>query len=401
MFKLTLLVVLLAAVGVASTATADDLFRMRDDMQSRWASFENPLGEKGKGGTANRGGKGAAFEPVKAGETKVLMDVQGSGTVHRMWFTLRSRDPKSLRSYVLRFYWDNAQTPAVEVPFGDFFGHVLGRMTAFESELFSSPEGRSLNAFIPMPFRTAAKATFTNESDEDLEQLFYDINYSLNDEHDDDVLYFHATWRRERWTELGRDFEILPKVAGRGRFLGANIGVIGGPGNKGWWGEGEVKMYLDGDGELPTIVGTGTEDYIGTAYGQGVYNNRYQGCWILDMEKEHFTFYRQHVPDPIFFHEDMRVTIQQMGGADKKIVQKLLKEGVEIQPVTVHNEEEMVFLLDKDPPIDLTKDETILDGWTNMYRRDDVCAVALFYLDRPENGLPRIAPIAQRIEAIE
>lgn len=384
---------------LCGSLAAGNLFEMQPETHTRWSSFENPLGEKGRGGMANQGGKGAAFSPVAAGETVTLMRVEGqSGVVRRMWFTLRDRSPQALRSYVLRFYWDSEEKPAVEVPFGDFFGAVHGKTTAYETELFSSPEGRSFNCFIPMPFRKGARVTFTNESGEPLEQLFYDIDYTLEPV-SENALYFHACWRRERWTTLGEDFEILPKVNGAGRFLGCNIGVIEHPDNRGWWGEGEVKMYVDGDTDWPTIVGTGTEDYIGTAYGQGVYTHRYQGCWFMDTGARMYAFYRYHVPDPVFFHQDIRVAIQQMGGADKKQVEQLVNEGAEIQPVSIHDESGFTPLLEMEPYPDI-RDEDLPGGWTNMYRRDDVCATALLYLDKAANGLAPLAPVEQRVEAL-
>ncbi len=386
--------------GGVAAASPGALYEMAADTHTRWASFENLKAEKGAGGQTNNGAKGAAFSLVKAGETKVLMEATGSGTVHRMWFTLRDRSPKALRSYVLRMYWDGADSPAVAVPLGDFFGGILGRLVTFESELFSSPEGRSLNCCIPMPFRKGAKVTFTNESDKDLEQLFYDIDFTLNASHAENALYFHATFRRERWTTLGEDFAILPRLEGAGRFLGCNIGIVGHPDNIGWWGEGEVKMFIDGDGAWPTIVGTGTEDYVGTAYGQGEYANRFQGSLIVDAKRRHYAFYRYHVPDPVFFHEDIKVAIQQMGGANSAEVKKMLAEGVEIKPISVHNEEGFVALNEAGAEMDLA-DAPIQGGWCNYLRRDDVCAVALFYLDRPENGLPELAPLAKRVEAME
>ncbi len=392
-------VLLCCMVCTTGAAQAAPLYEMRDDIQSRWVSFENPTGEKGAGGKANRGAKGAAFSPVAAGEEMVLMDVEGPGVIHRMWFTLSDRSPQMLRSIVLRMYWDNAETPAVEVPFGDFFGAILGEMTAFESALFSSPEGRSFNVCIPMPFRERARITFTNESDTDLSQLFYDINYSLGGADVAEPLYFHATWRRERWTALAEDFTILPSLQGRGRFLGAHIGVIGHPDNLGWWGEGEVKIFLDGDSQWPTLVGTGTEDYVGTAYSQGVFANRYQGSLLIDNANMYWTFYRHHVPDPVYFHEDIRATIQQIGGAQQKYVREMLDKGVEITPISVDTGETYLNMLESDPPKTLD-DPDVPEGWTNYYRRDDVSAVALFYLDRPENGLPPIAPLEKRTLAI-
>lgn len=380
-------------------AQMDPLYKMQEDVQSRWISFENPDGIKGAGGIANKGAKGAAFNAIPAGKEVVLMDVDGAGVIHRMWFTLADRNPKMLRSYVLRMYWDNAESPAVEVPFGDFFGAILGEMTTFESALFSSPEGRSFNCLIPMPFNTHARITFTNESDEALQALFYDVNYSLTGNSAEDHLYFHASWRRERWTKLEEDFAILPRVKGRGRFLGAHIGVIGHPDNLGWWGEGEVKIYLDGDDKAATLVGTGTEDYVGTAYGQGEFANQYQGSLLIDTLNQCYSFYRYHVPDPIFFHQDIRVTIQQIGGAMQEYVTEMLEKGVEIKPISVHTDDSFIKLLESEPP-KKPGDSDVPYGWTNYYRRDDVSAVALFYLDRPENGLPRIPSLAERIVAI-
>jgi hypothetical protein len=376
---------------------AAELFEMQDNVKTRWASFENLKGEKGSGGMANLGAKGAAFSAVRAGETKIIMAAEGAGTIRRMWFTIHDRSPEALRSFVLRMYWDGEEKPAVEAPFGDFFGATLGRATAFESELFSNPEGRSFNCFIPMPFRTGAKVTFTNESASDLSHLFYDIDYTLTDAHPEDILYFHTVWRRERWTSLGRDFAILPEVSGSGRFLGAHIGVIEHPDNRGWWGEGEVKIYLDGDTDYPTLAGTGTEDYIGTAWGQGEFAHRYQGCLLMDTKNRMYTFYRYHVPDPVFFHQDIRITIQQMGGAGREETLDLLEKGVDITPVSVNNDDGFFPLLD--PPRDVTAPDAPA-GWTNMYRRDDVCATALFYLDSAANSLPPLASLEERTEAI-
>lgn len=395
-FTLPALVLFFSAA--AGTVFAEPLYLMRDDVQSRWVSFENPTGEPGLGGKANQGAKGAAFATIKAGEEKTLMEVDGSGVIHRMWCTLSQRTPKDLRSYVLRMYWDNAARPAVEVPFGDFFGAILGEIKPFQSALFSSPEGRSFNFMLDMPFQKHARVTLTNESGEDLNQFFFDINYSLM-AHEQPPLYFHAAWRRERPTELKKDFEILPKISGKGRFLGAHVGVIGDPANLGWWGEGEVKMYLDGDQAFPTLAGTGTEDYAGTGYLQGEFAHQYQGSLLIDNVNQYYTFYRYHVPDPIYFHQDIRVTLQQIGGAMQEFVKEMLANNVEILPISVGAEKQYVKLLESDPPKALDAPD-VPYGWTNYYRRDDVCAVAFFYLDAPENGLPPIAPLDARIAAI-
>lgn len=386
---------------IATAPAADrDLAKRRPDADTRWASFENPSAAKGQGGRENRGAKGHAFDSILPGETKTILHVKGAGEIRRIWFTISDRDPQMLRSLRLNIYWDGAASPAVSVPAGDFFGAILGRAVAFENELFANPEGRSFNCYIPMPFRNGARVTITNESQKPIPHFFYDIDFLLTAKPDPDSLYFHAVWRRERWTELGRDFEILPKVRGEGRFLGAHIGVMVHPGNTGWWGEGEVKMYVDGDQDLPTIIGTGTEDYIGTGWGQGVFHGRFQGSLISDQKAGQYSFYRYHVPDPIYFHRDIRVTIQQIGGDTKANISALMKKGVSVTPVSIDDEGRFHNLLESSPATSLDQHPAPPTAWTNAYRRDDWSAVALFYLDSPQNGLPSLAPVAQRIEAI-
>ncbi len=305
-----------------------DLFKKAPHLHTRWASFENPTAGKGEGAKTNRGAKGFAFDSIEAGDSRTLLDVQGPGTVRRMWFTLGPRTPKTLRGLRLEMTWDGADKPAVSVPFGDFFGYISGTPTPpFENESFASPEAKSYVCYIPMPFRKGAKITVTNESDQKLVHFFYDIEITQGDQHDENTLYFHAAWRRERFTKVGRDFEILPKIEGEGRFIGSHLGVMVNPVNDGWWGEGEIKMYLDGDAEHPSLVGTGTEDYISTGWGQGVFMNRFHGSFVSDGEKKKYTFYRYHIPDPVYFHSDIRVCMQQIGGTMKGIVQKMVDDG--------------------------------------------------------------------------
>ncbi len=397
---------LLAAAALLSACSAPEpppspaaLYQVKEGERPRWISFENPTGAKGQGAMENKGAKGHPYEPVAAGETKVLLDQQGSGRIVRMWITVRDRSPEMLRGLKLEMFWDGASKPAVAVPFGDFFGVGLGRTAVYETELFANPEGRSFVSYVPMPYRTGARVTVTNESGKDLEMLFYDIDIVSTDAPDPADLYFHAYWSRELATEVGRDFEILPRVEGIGRFLGTNAGITANPqyGDH-WWGEGEVKIYLDGDTDYPTLAGTGTEDYIGTGWGQGQYIQRFQGCSIADPGNRQWAFYRYHVPDPVYFEQDIRVTIQQMGGSQKENVIALLDKGVPLQPVTVQNPEVFIRLLDRDKP-DL-RDPDLPEGWTNYYRSDDVSATAYFYLDRPESNLPALAAPATRMAAL-
>lgn len=296
-------------------------------------------------------------------------------------------------------YWDGATTPAVSVPLGDFFGLAHGRKVAFENALFSDPEGRSFTSYIPMPYRKGARIVLVNES-EKMVNLFYDINFQQVSSHGSDVLYFHAYWNRIERTELAKDFVILPAVKGKGKFLGTNMGVITDPlYEKSWWGEGEVKIYLDGDNDLPTLNGSGTEDYIGTGWGQGMFIHRYQGCIVADEASRQWAFYRYHIPDPVYFNTNCKVTIQMMGGEMTDNVRRYVKNGAKLIPVTVAREKDLVKLFELNPVPQLSASD-FPQGWTNFYRSDDVCATAYFYLDAPTNGLPAIQPASVRIKAL-
>ena len=397
------LAALLLPEAAMAQQDAPALFEYRAGERTRWISPENPAGAPGAGGRENRGAKGHAFETIPVGASHVLAEIEGAGIIDRLWMTIEDRAPDALRGLRLEIYWDEAETPAVSVPLGDFFLHGAGEMVPMETALLASPEGRSFVSFIPMPFRTGARIVVRNESPRQVNLIFYDVNYRLLDEPVDDALYFHAWWSRDRATTLGEDFRILPRIQGRGRFLGASVTVLTNPlYGEAWWGEGEVKIYLDDDDALPTLVGTGTEDYIGTAWGQGAYIHRYQGAPIASWANGgRWTFYRFHIPDPIFFGEGIEVALQQMGGARKNVVLGLQREGAPLIPVTIDPGSRTNFqqLLTRDPPVSLS-DPALPDGHTNFYRSDDVAAVAYFYLDRPENGLPPIGPAAERMADI-
>ena len=365
------------------------LFQMPRNIQTRWASAENFAGEKGGACRNDDGRKRSPSFCLKAGEAKALAQAKGtSGTVRRIWITINERHAKMLRGVRLDFYWDDAATPAVSVPIGDFFGHGIGRMATFQSALFSSPEGRSFNCCIPMPFRTGMKIVATNETDTDVGMFFYDVDYTLGDPHGPDTLYFHAHFRRENPTTLRQDYALLPQVKGRGRFLGVLVGVIADTGQwiKTWWGEGEVKVFLDGDTEHPTLCGTGTEDYIGTAWGQGQYANLFQGCHLADHDKMQYCFYRLHVPDPIYFQRDIRVTIHQIGCWDPNTIAQLHGLGTQLYLSTA--------------PVDMVK-AVAAKSYGLFERTDDWSSVAYFYLDRPSNDLPALAPVEQRTAGLK
>lgn len=385
---------------------AQQLYTVPAGAQTGWASFENLKGTKGHAGMENKGAKGHAFNVLKAGESRVLLDLQGVGIVERIWMTMTDANPVMLRSLRLDMYWDGSKKPAVSVPLGDFFGVGLGRMAAFQSALFADPEGRSFNSYIPMPFRKGARIVVTNESDKEVMLLFYDIDFLRLKALPADALYFHACWNRNNHTKLGEDFTILPKVEGKGRFLGCNLGIIADTAAYGnsWWGEGEVRMYLDGDKDHPSIAGTGSEDYIGTGWGMGVFSQLYQGCTVADAKKHQWAFYRYHIPDPVYFQKDCKIVIEQIGGAGTDYVRKLVKAGAPLIPVTVDISPKkqavrLVKLLEKDKPADIT-DKDFPDGFTAFYRLDNYSATAYFYLDKPADELPPLAPLNERIEGL-
>ncbi len=392
---------LLLAAAPATAQDGDEPYRIAPGQETRWISPENPTGAKGAGARENKGGKGHAFDTIPVGGALTLAAIEGSGIIDRMWMTIEDRSPEALRGLKLEMFWDGAAVPAVSAPLGDFFLHGAGEMTPMETALLASPEGRSFVSYIKMPFRRGARIVVTNDSGKPVNLIFFDINYRTVARLPADALYFHAWWSRERATTLGRDFPILPRVAGRGRFLGASVTVLTNPiYEKTWWGEGEVKIRLDGDRADPTLVGTGTEDYIGTAWGQGAYVNRYQGAPVATWDGDgRWTFYRFHIPDPVVFAREIEVSLQQMGGARKPIVLALQKKGAPMIPVTIDPGSRTNFqqLLTNGKPL---SDPALPDGHTNYYRSDDVAAVAYFYLDRPGGVLPPLADPAARLTGL-
>ena len=415
--KLELITVLLVPTVLTSFAATrttgnssvpNSIYQMpQDKIETRWYTSENKGAEKGAGGQSKFGRKGSPNTYLYPGKTKVLAAIEGGGTIRRIWFTLEQREIKTLRGLRIQMFWDGEKKPAVDAPLGDFFCQSHGTMSAFENVFFSSPEGRSFNCIVPMPFKNGAKIQIVNESDTGT-HLFYEIDTTLGDEHGDDMLYFHSSWRRENPTTLREDFTSLPRIEGKGRFLGCHLGVIQNLSmNHIWWGEGEYKVYLDGDTEFPTLCGTGTEDLVGTGYGQGKFDHLYQGNHYISAEgpaegvgadgavifANRHGYYRFHVPDPLFFYEDIRIEIQVMGGGGYGSFLKAM---------------------DKDPDLRLMKTGEGGEYWTReelenldplvgetVERVDDHFATAYWYMDRPVNTLPPLAPYAQRVEGLE
>ena len=355
---------------------------------TKWYTFENQKGEKGGGGRANFGRKGAPCTSIPAGDTLVLANINESGTIRRIWMTLFKFNKEALRGIRIEIYWDGAKTPAVQAPFGDFFCMTMGQPVAFENTLFSSPEGRSVNCIAQMPFKKSAKILLINDSMQN-NVCYYEVDATLGDIHDDNMLYFHAYWRRENPTVIRRDYTILPKVEGKGRFIGCNIGVKSDYRfTNFWWGEGEVKIYLDDDTDYPTLCGTGVEDYIGCGYGMSKYNHHYQGNNFISTNKDAYGFYRFHIPDPIFFYNNIRTTIQVMGGPGYPAMLQTMKKYPDVKFMKTGDGTQYYTIEELEAHPD----------WSNVIERtDDYCSTAYWYLNSPENGLPQILNIDERL----
>ncbi|MEN6385526.1 MAG: glycoside hydrolase family 172 protein [Phycisphaerales bacterium] len=298
------------------TVLADDAidnpYIVNVPIESRSITAENPTGEKGKGGmTASNigvGRKGRALLNIDPGEKITLCEIKGPAVIRRMWVTLPSKK-ENLLGFVIRGYWDGQKTPSIEAPIGYFFGSAHGITKAYQSAVHSMTDTAGMSIYLQMPFLKKAKFTITNEGPEKNVPFYYQVDYTINEKLSNDIGRLHVSYHRENPTTLGEDFTILSKRTGMGRFMGCVLGINNAD-NK-WWGEGEVKMYLDGDEKFPTICGTGTEDYIGHAW--GFHNNAFMFGGMAFRDDKLYTLYRWHLPDPIYWKKDIRVTLQQIG----------------------------------------------------------------------------------------
>jgi hypothetical protein len=299
---------------------------------TRSISAENPTGEKGRGGmaipisgesAARELGQGWKVSPcinIPPRQAVTLADIQGSGAIQHIWMTM---DPSLWRRLALRFYWDDETAPSVEVPLGDFFCNGWGvRCNIASLPVAVNPAG-GFNCYWEMPFRSRARITIENLSPDEAHDFFYQIDYTLTDV-PTDLAYFHAQWRRSNPVKPKEIHTLLDDVHGQGHYVGTYLAW--GVHNNDWWGEGEIKFYLDGDTDWPTICGTGTEDYFGGAWNfehpqghYGLYSTPYLGLTQviqpdgLYHSQQRFGMYRWHVLDPIRFQQDLRVTIQDLG----------------------------------------------------------------------------------------
>jgi hypothetical protein len=303
------------------------------DARSRSISAENFTGEKGRGGAcelADGSAKNAARELGKGWKVNPfvvipphtvfeLADISGPGAIKHIWMTPTGK----WRNTIIRFYWDGQAAPSVECPVGDFFCSGWQSFCQISSLAVCVNPGSGLNCYWTMPFKKHCRVTLENRGDEEM-RCYYQIDYSLGAVPEDSA-YFHAQFRRTNPLPYKEPYTILDGVRGRGQYAGTYLAW--GVNNNGWWGEGEIKFYLDGDGEYPTICGTGTEDYFCGSYNFEdphahdrylSFSGPYTGFHEIKTDplyvcQKRFGMYRWHITDPVRFREDLRVTIQALG----------------------------------------------------------------------------------------
>ena len=298
--------------------------------RTRSVSPENPTGEKGKGAMAipdpddpgtlpfspaasdlGQGWKVSPFVKVAAGETHTIMDVTGPGVIQHIWLVA---DPAKGRSHIIRFYWDGEETSSIETPVSDFFAVGHNRFAPVNSLAVICNAKSAFNCYWPMPFRKRCRITFSNEDAEELRLLTYQITYQET-EVPEAAGYLHAQWRRAVTERSNPDYVIADGIRGHGKYVGTFLAWT--QLSKGWFGEGEIKFFLDGDTRFPTICGTGTEDYLCGSYCfPENYSTAYVGNVLKSADEDgppKWSLYRWHIMDPIHFASDLRVTIQALG----------------------------------------------------------------------------------------
>ncbi|MFC0674888.1 glycoside hydrolase family 172 protein [Brachybacterium hainanense] len=348
---------------------AESIARLRR-VTTRSISPENPDGSPGGGARATEGtgadcardlGPGWKISPsidIEPGRAHPLAEIAGSGRITHIWITVH---PDAWRSLILRAYWDGAEEPAIEVPYGDFFCQGWGVFAQVDSQVVAANPHGGLNSYWPMPFREGARLTLENTADSPA-RVYYQVTFEQGGDHGEDG-YLHAQWRRSNPLADRTPHVLLDGIEGQGHYVGTYIAW--GSHSNGWWGEGEIKFYLDEDEQHPTICGTGTEDYFGGAWnfdvpGQGytTFTTPYLGMPQvirpdgLYVSQQRFGMYRWHLADPIHFARRLKVDIQALGWRS---------------------------------------------GGRYLPLRDDIASTALFYLDRPVASRPG-TPTADAME---
>ena len=316
----------------------DNLFRL-SDAKTRSISPENFSGEKGKGGMATEGtganaarglGQGWKVSPsvkIPSKTTFTMAEINGSGAIQHIWLT-----PAGIkwRYAIIRIYWDDEKEPSVEAPLGDFFCMGWNQYAPVNSLAVCVNPGSAFNCYWVMPFRKKAKITIENLADEEF-RLYYQVDY-VETTVPDDAAYFHAQFRRTNPLPYKEVYTLVDGIKGKGHYVGTYIAW--GVHNNGWWGEGEIKFYFDGDKDFPTICGTVTEDYFCGSYDFDVRKKNAAGVDVVEYQEfntpyvglpqvirgdghyqvmQRFGMYRWHIPDPIRFEKDLKVTIQALG----------------------------------------------------------------------------------------
>ena len=369
MFQRAIILLILAAFTLPAQSSLASLPTLTPHANNRMVSPENPTGRKGQGAMAvpnpadpdlsfsgaaldlGQGWKVRPFIKVKPHSTVTLMDVSGPAVIQHIWMATAPEWLGNGRASVLRFYWDGEATPSIEVPMTDFFAVGHDRFARVNSAAVVVLPTAALNCYWPMPFRKSARATFTNDSDKELGLLTWQIDYSEQSV-PADAGYFHAQWRRTITDRSHPEHTIL-EAKGEGRYVGTFLAWT--QLSDGWFGEGEVKFYIDGDTKFPTLAGTGTEDYFGGSYGfPEVFSTLYVGSTLDHKGKDgppKWSLYRWHIPDPVAFHKDLKLTIQALGWWPNGRYQPL---------------------------------------------SDDIASVAYWYQAEPHSAFPSFPPLAQR-----
>jgi hypothetical protein len=310
------------------------------DAKTRSISPENFTGEKGKGGMADPvkskdqrnvpnaaneardlrvGWKVNPFIIINPGETFTIAEMEGPGAIQHIWMTPTGNWQFS----IIRFYRDDEKEPSVEVPVGAFFGMGWNDFSPLNSLAVTVNPGSAFNCYWKMPFRKKCRITMQNINDQESVRLYYQIDYTLTEVGEDEA-YFHAQYRRSNRNTTSLH-TVVDGIKGKGHYVGTYMAV--GVNNNGWWGEGEIKFFMDGDKNFATIVGTGTEDYFCGSYNfenkktrqYQEYSTAYAGLHQvirpdgLYTSQQRFGMYRWHILDPIRFDNDIKITIQDLG----------------------------------------------------------------------------------------
>lgn len=300
-----------AAAPDAETQAPEELFapaRLRSYKSMRSSSWDRTGGNRDA-------------VPVEAGQTATLLDVQGAGVVTHIWFTIASPDAMHLKNLVLRAWWDGESSPSIEVPIGDFFGLGLGEYCVYQSALTAVAPIKALNAYFKMPFASGARMTLTNEGTVGTRSLYFAIDYVVLASLPEGLGRFHSQYRQTAPCKGeqtdgknldGKNNYVFLEATGKGHFVGVTQAVV--QNQNGWFGEGDDMIFIDG-ALLPTINGTGTEDYYNGAWdfgGQAFANLRQGAPYIMDPERigGRYCMYRWHTESPIAFEKSIEVTIE-------------------------------------------------------------------------------------------